>query len=372
MNASNDNRTRRAGTAAYAFGGCLVIACLGSAGGCGALGKQPRAAYFGATVEDAHLDGIPGIVVTSVDEEGPFVDAGIAEDHIIVSLNGEPATIEALANATSLGLEVYAPDNDIWFETHVQVDTNGMDTNGPSVRLDQLGGTFQELTPGLAELLDFTAPGARIVKVYQGSPAQKAGLVAGDILVAFLAGNSEITIEGHRHFAALVQQHAPGVVDIRYVRGENPPAMATVVLEPFALEEDAPNIGIAVLEQDGRVIVDDVSDAARNAGLHMDDVVTYVGLTPVSTVVDFWGEVALQKEALVLGIEREGRFGWVELPMPAEDDASIDIAELYRWALEQQTSQREWRAGNQAEEPAETVEPSDSTDPETTNAGAQP
>jgi len=88
--------------------------------------------------------------------------------------------------------------------------------------------------------------------------------------------------------------------------------------------------------------------------------------------VDFWGEVALQKEALVLGIEREGRFGWVELPMPAEDDASIDIAELYRWALEQQTSQREWRAGNQAEEPAETVEPSDSTDPETTNAGAQP
>ncbi|GMV02971.1 MAG: Do family serine endopeptidase [Burkholderiaceae bacterium] len=190
-----------------------------------------------------------------------------------------------------------------------------------SVRHARLGVTVQELNQGLAESFRLDSPrGALVAGVAPGSAAEKAGLRAGDVVLAL---NGE-RIERSGDLAAMVGRSNPGDrVALDVVRQGRRETLTAVLAELPGKTEAAPRpsserserrLGVAVrpLAPQERqatrlntgLVVEDVSGPAQRAGIEPGDVILSVNGKPVATVEQLRGLVNGDARQLALLVQR--------------------------------------------------------------------
>jgi S1-C subfamily serine protease len=169
------------------------------------------------------------------------------------------------------------------------------------VRRGRLGVFIQDLTPDLAQAMGFAeSTGALVTRVLPDTPAEAAGLEAGDLIVAV---NSE-PVDSSRHLRNMIGAMDPGdTVTIAYIRaGERRTARAKLASQepsastPGSADEGAesPLRGVSLGpvpeshplhgEVEGVLAARVARDSpAARAGLRPGDVIVRVNGTPVST-----------------------------------------------------------------------------------------
>ncbi len=178
------------------------------------------------------------------------------------------------------------------------------------VRRGQLGAGAQDLTPELAAAFGMQrAQGAVVTQVASGSPAHKAGLRAGDIVV-------EVNGREIRNGADL--RNAVGLVrvgqkvEIKLLREGRPMTLRAVVTEPEVTKADGAKVSRhlagAVLGNtgDGVQVVEVARDTpAWRSGLRKGDVIAQANRRPV-TDLESLGQAVKGNDALLLNIQRDG------------------------------------------------------------------
>jgi S1-C subfamily serine protease len=148
----------------------------------------------------------PGIVIAAVATDGPAAQAGLKRGDILLKINGEAVNnaqelVRSLGNLKSgdqVELTVLHGDEERTL-TATLGDRNGQPYLGVSPCGGLPGG------PGRV-YLQMAGPGARIIEVVPDSPADKAGLKAGD-LIAAVGGQK---LDSEHSLADLIAQHKPG------------------------------------------------------------------------------------------------------------------------------------------------------------------
>jgi serine protease Do len=163
----------------------------------------------------------------------------------------------------------------------------------------RLGVVIQSMDDDLAKALGVDrARGALVESVEPGSPADKAGVKAGDVIVA-LDGQD---VPRSEDLPRMVARHAPGTaVKVTLIRDKQ---KRTLDMSLAALKEEgeqsdahqAPGtsgaerssaLGVAIAEQDGKVVVARVSpDGPSDGKLRPGDVIEEIDRQPVSTSND--------------------------------------------------------------------------------------
>ncbi|MBC7164420.1 MAG: DegQ family serine endoprotease [Roseovarius sp.] len=191
------------------------------------------------------------------------------------------------------------------------------------VQRGRLGVMIQDLTPDLADALDVkAATGAVIISVEPGTPADDAGLAAGDVVVAV---NGE-TVEGSADLRRKIGLRRPGdKVEIAYLRdGARRTAQVTLAeagarrprdRDPGGFDALA-GVRLAPLDRshpawgqvDGVVVAQVAPGSlAARAGLTPGDVIIAVNRRPVDTIRDIDRALENAPGAVVLTIWRDGR-----------------------------------------------------------------
>jgi Do/DeqQ family serine protease len=196
-----------------------------------------------------------------------------------------------------------------------------------NVQRGRIGVGIQDVTPGLAEALDLAVDrGALVTQIEPGSPAERAGLAAGDVIVA-IGGETVDSSADLRNEIGLVR--AGGSVELTALRGgerrtvraevaaDNAPAAAagagsenpesSSLLAGASLEElprDHPAYGrvqgvwVSAVAQG--------SPAAR-FNLRPNDVITGVNREPVASVAELTAALDRASPPVALQVQREGR-----------------------------------------------------------------
>ena len=194
------------------------------------------------------------------------------------------------------------------------------------VQRGRIGLAIQDVTPGLAQALDLNVErGALVTQIEPSSPSERAGIRAGDVIVA-IDGDAIDSSSDLRNEVGLVR--AGEDIDVTFVRdGEHQTVRATVAAEsaaaaPVARAADPSSVsllaGATVMELPsdhpayGRVRGVWVSavaagSAAARFGLRPDDLITGVNRAPVASVTDLATTLADAKPPVALQIQREGR-----------------------------------------------------------------
>ncbi|MFP4451488.1 MAG: trypsin-like peptidase domain-containing protein [Rhodosalinus sp.] len=172
------------------------------------------------------------------------------------------------------------------------------------VRRGRLGVAIQDLTPDLAEALGVAAEtGAIVGSVEPGTPADRAGLAAGDVIVA-VDGDP---VEGSADLRQKIGLRRPGdEVEIAYLRDgarrTAQVALAGVRLAP--LDRSHPAWGAL----EGVVVAAIAPDSpAARAGLEAGDVILAVNRRPVATIRDIDRALSAAPGAVALSVWREGQ-----------------------------------------------------------------
>jgi len=195
-----------------------------------------------------------------------------------------------------------------------------------NVQRGRIGIAIQDVTPGLADALDLeTDRGALVTQVEPGSPAEQAGIEAGDVVVA-IDDQSIDSSADLRNTVGLVR--AGQSVTVTAIHdGERRTVRATVA--PDAGESTAAaraanpasvsllaGATITELPRDhpayGRihgVWVNEVApgSVAARFGLRTDDVITGVNRDSIESVADLTAELNGAKPPIALQVQREGR-----------------------------------------------------------------
>lgn len=195
-----------------------------------------------------------------------------------------------------------------------------------AVKRAWLGVAFQEITPELASHFggDFDG-GALISSVVPGGPADKAGLKAGDVIVA--VGDTKIR-EGHDLLRTVLRHDVGERLNLEVRRGAHTKKMKLVAGERPTEDgaasntqdvDDSATLGLSLQEMtpalrqrfgyegEGHVFIRGVqpgSDADR-AGLQPGDIILQADQRPVANVEDV--QLALKDGNALLYIERESR-----------------------------------------------------------------
>jgi serine protease Do len=189
-----------------------------------------------------------------------------------------------------------------------------------------LGITIQSVTPELAKSFGLKNPGGALVAdVAPDSPAAKAGIARGDVVISF----NNTPIQDSRDLPALVAQHPVGrEATVTVIRGGREQSF-TVTLAELADERAQASVGedsteswgMAVagltpevqrrfqLESDeGGVVVVQVEPGspAENAGVEPGDVIVEVNRQPVQSIQDFTKAIqgTKQQDTLLLLLRR--------------------------------------------------------------------
>jgi serine protease DegQ len=195
-----------------------------------------------------------------------------------------------------------------------------------NVQRGRIGIAIQDVTPGLSQALELrTDRGALVTQVEPGSPADQAGIQAGDVIVAI----NDTAIDSSadlRNTVGLVR--AGESVEVTALRdGERRSVRATVAPEPTggaaaARAADPTSVsllaGATIMEiprdhpARGRVDGVWVSDvaagsAAARFGLRPDDIITAVNREPITSVTDVTVALNKAKPPIALQVQREGR-----------------------------------------------------------------
>jgi serine protease Do len=187
----------------------------------------------------------------------------------------------------------------------------------------RIGVQIGEVTKDVAESLGLPRPqGALVARVEPGSPAEKAGVEAGDIITNF----NGTVIEKSGDLPRLVGNTKPGSKStLTVLRKANkrdlPVVVAEMEVEQVAKKEEKKpkqeqtlnSLGLAVidltegqrreLKLDGGVIVEQADGSAARAGLQQGDVIVRLNNTDIKDAKQFNGLVAKldpKKNALLL------------------------------------------------------------------------
>ena len=189
----------------------------------------------------------------------------------------------------------------------------------------RLGVTVQEVNATLAESFNLDRPrGALVSSVDAGSPAEKAGLQVGDIILKF----NGTAIERSSDLPMLVADTAPGKTSpVEIWRKGSAKALTVATYEGKAkADEDvasndqaAPGgrLGVAVRaltpeerkENKGRggLLIEDVSGAAARAGIQAGDLLLSFNGNAVKSVEELREHVSKAGKRVALLIQREGQ-----------------------------------------------------------------
>ncbi len=201
-----------------------------------------------------------------------------------------------------------------------------------------LGVSIQGVTPDLAKNFGLSdAKGALVSEVLAGSPADKAGITSGDVIVTFDGKE----VEDQTALRNIVAQTAVGKdVKVKVVRdgksktikvkiGEQPKDVASIGEESRGVQGEGDNTALVGLEvrnlnaeiaerlglppdSKGVVVTDmDPSSKAAEAGLRVGDIINEINREPVKNVDDFKRIVAKlgkDDEPLLLVRRGEGKF----------------------------------------------------------------
>jgi Do/DeqQ family serine protease len=237
----------------------------------------------------------------------------------LVDLNGEVLGINTMIIGRGSGIGFAIP-SEIAQRVAKQLIRHG------AMKRAWLGVSFQEITPELASHFggDFEG-GALINGVVPDGPADKAGLKAGDVVVA--VGNTKIR-EGHDLLRTVLRHEVGERLTLKVRRGTDTRKVKLVTGErpsengaqakPKGSDDNA-TLGLSLqeitpmlrqrfgYEGEGRVFVRGVqpgSDADR-AGLQPGDIILEADQRPVRSVRDV--QVALEDGKALLYIERDSR-----------------------------------------------------------------
>ncbi len=184
------------------------------------------------------------------------------------------------------------------------------------VRRGRLGVGIQDLTPALARAFNITRQeGAVVSQVDDGSPADKAGIEVGDVIVAVngdpIRGSSEL-----RNYIGLLRIDSK--IKLKLVRDGKPMQLTAVIEAPpssnlqgnrlsdklagayfqdVTIDGD-PAIAVAAVER---------GSPADRAGLAEGDIIVSVNRQRVGNSSDMADAIALNDRALLMNIIRDGR-----------------------------------------------------------------
>jgi Do/DeqQ family serine protease len=222
----------------------------------------------------------------------------------------------------SIGIGFAVPSN------MVKVVLRSMEMGGDHVARPWIGATFQNVTSDLAENLGLARPrGAMVINVFEGGPADQAGLKLGDVILAVndqavdhpdamgyrlatigIGNSARLTVLSRqkRKFLEINLQAAPETVPRRelLVRGRNPFSGATVVnLSPAVAEE----LGIEA-DKSGVIVADINPDSiARRYRLKKRDIIRSINETEVTGTRQLKKILAGRRNVRQFVVERKGR-----------------------------------------------------------------
>jgi len=166
-----------------------------------------------------------------------------------------------------------------------------------------LGTTVQKITPDIAESLGLKeSNGALVADVVKGSPAERAGIKTGDIIVEF----NRKEIKDSADLPAVVARISPGTtVPLKVLRDGKPVSLPITVGEMkeneivaggqegdlgLTVQPVTPEIAQSLgLNRAEGIVVTEVSpgSAAEEAGLRSGDVITQINRRPVKNLADY-------------------------------------------------------------------------------------
>ena len=175
-----------------------------------------------------------------------------------------------------------------------------------------IGAVTATLTPEESKRLGHSAQrGALVVRVFNGSPAERAGLRAGDVITA-VGGRPVDSREAFSTYTATVATNQPlqlsavrsGATRALTLRAEDPPPnLGLRVLEEVS--------GLRVADEHRNVVVDEVVSGSRaaNVGLAPGDVIVGINGVEVTATKDLNSELirGADRSSIVLSVAR-GRY----------------------------------------------------------------
>jgi S1-C subfamily serine protease len=182
-----------------------------------------------------------GIVIASVESDGPAAEAGVVRGDILLEMDGE--ALEHSGDLASYLNELEPGD-----EVELKV-LHGDDLRTLTATLGERDGrAYLGLVPcgGLSKKVEVnaqvSAPGATIVEVMPDSPAEKAGLQKGDVIVA-VDGKK---LDDENNLADLIAKYKPGdTVTLEIERPDDKePFEVTVELGEHPDKEGAAYLGV--------------------------------------------------------------------------------------------------------------------------------
>jgi serine protease Do len=238
----------------------------------------------------------------------------------LINLRGEVVGINTAIFSQSggnIGIGFAIPTNSIK-ELLPQLKEKGKVVRG------YLGTTVQRLTPEIAASLGVKqARGALVADVVKGSPAERAGIKTGDVIVRF----DRKEVKDSADLPAQVARVAPGTtVQVTVLREGKEMALPLTVGEmkekEIAASTQQGDLGLTVqpvtpeiarsldLERAEGLVVTEVKpgSAADEAGLREGDLIAQVNRRPVKTLADYNREMARsENEKSVLLLVRRGQ-----------------------------------------------------------------
>ncbi len=199
-----------------------------------------------------------------------------------------------------------------------------------------LGVSIQELTPELKKSFGYDGDGVLVAEVFDNTPAQKAGIKPGDIIVEY----QEEKIKNVFQLRNLVAETQPGTQakikiwrDGKYLDltaqiaelKESAPAIARAqvltelgmdvsdltpeIRRSYNIPKEIEGVVVTSLDPDGR---------AERAGVKIGDVILKINRTKIRNTKDFWKAVrAIKDKQILLWLWREGVRIFLVIP-PAE------------------------------------------------------
>jgi serine protease Do len=180
------------------------------------------------------------------------------------------------------------------------------------VERGRIGVAIQEVSQSLAQSFGLDRPrGALVASVEKGSPADKAGLKPGDVLL----GVNGKTVERSSELPPLVAAVKPGTKATFEVWREGGKRNVDVTVGQLKPDQvaagpqsesaaDTGKLGLAVRPSDDGLVVEEASGAAARAGIRAGDVVTAVNGKPVKSVEELRAIAEKTKGTLALLVRR--------------------------------------------------------------------
>ncbi|HET7298637.1 MAG TPA: Do family serine endopeptidase [Burkholderiales bacterium] len=180
------------------------------------------------------------------------------------------------------------------------------------VERGRLGVSIQEVSQSLAQSFGLDRPrGALVAQVEKGSPAEKAGVKPGDVLL----GINGKTVERSAELPPLVAAVKPGTKVMFELWRDGRKQTLDVTVGALNAEQvaagpaseagaEAGKLGLAVRPSENGLVVENATGAAARAGIRAGDVVTAVNGKPVKSVDELKAAAEKAKGTVALLVRR--------------------------------------------------------------------